>query len=569
LTYPIPASALQQHIAILAKTGAGKTTTAKGVVEHVVSIDPGARVCILDSIKSDWWGLISSADGKKPGLPFNILGGPHGHVPLNASAGKAIGELVGSGALPLSIVDMADFEPGGVQKFFADFAPALMKAMRGVLYLVLEEAHEFAPKERAGFGGENMSVHYAKKLATAGRSKGIRLIVVTHRVQSLHNAVLGSCDTLIAQRLTAPADQEPVIKWLKANASKDVVEKVAASLSSLPTGTGWIVSGEAQLFERAQFPMIATFDNSKTPTADSSAPKSIATAKVDLDHLRKIVAEAGAKPIPPKGNAGGPGATAGAVAPTAEQLQSAEQRGYDRGYVDGNSAGGVSARTNLTKLRDATAQLLEQIDEAIFLTTGTAVPPRHVPAVKKLLAAEPAKPKTPPQSNASRLATATAHAPLTKSLARCLASIAWWKAIGIPEVSRARAAIVAGLSPTASTFGVYVSKLQQLGLVEAGQQPGCIRLTAAGDDLAEKPGAVDGADVVRMAKELLKPQAARAFGLVADAYPGSVARDDLADAMGLSRTASTLGVYLSESSKLGFIETAGAGRVKAAEWLFP
>lgn len=196
----IPLAALQQHIAILGKTGAGKTSTEKLAIEQVVAQD--FRVCVLDAVKSDWWGITSSADGKKPGLPFTILGGPHGHVPLHSSSGKVIGQLVGSGKLPLSIIDMADFEAGGLQKFFVDFAPSLMRHARGVLYLVIEEAHEFAPKERAGFGAENMAIHWAKKLATAGRSKGIRLIVATQRVQALHNAVLGSCETIIAHRLT-------------------------------------------------------------------------------------------------------------------------------------------------------------------------------------------------------------------------------------------------------------------------------------------------------------------------------------------------------------------------------
>ena len=224
MTLPIPAAALDHHLAFLGKTGSGKTSTAKLAVEQIVARRPDARVCVLDPIKSDWWGLTSSADGKKPGLPFYILGGPRGHVPLHESAGKVIGELVASGALPLSIIDMADFEPGGLQKFFNDFAPALMQRMRGVVYLVIEEAHEFAPKERSGIGAENMAIHWAKKLATAGRSKGIRMMVVTQRTQALHNALLGSCDTMIAHRLTAPADQEPVKKWLKANVSKEIFE---------------------------------------------------------------------------------------------------------------------------------------------------------------------------------------------------------------------------------------------------------------------------------------------------------------------------------------------------------
>lgn len=285
----IPDAALQHHIAVLGKTGSGKTSSAKLLVERLVPT--GARVCVLDPIKSDWWGITSSADGKKPGLPFHILGGPHGHVPLHSGAGKAIGELVGSGKLPLSIIDMADFEAGGLQRFFVDFAPALLRAMRGVLYLVKEEAHEFAPKERAGFGQENMAIHFAKKLATAGRSKGIRLIVATQATQLLHNRVLGSCETMIVHRFTAPADQEPVVKWLKANTTKAEVSEVEGSLSRLATGEAWIVSGEAQIFKRVQFPRIATYDNSATPTDDAHQHE-VKTAPVDAEGLRAIIGDA-------------------------------------------------------------------------------------------------------------------------------------------------------------------------------------------------------------------------------------------------------------------------------------
>jgi hypothetical protein len=47
--------------------------------------------------------------------------------PAALLAGGVIGQLVGSGKLPLSIIDMADFEAGGLQRFFVDFAPALMR----------------------------------------------------------------------------------------------------------------------------------------------------------------------------------------------------------------------------------------------------------------------------------------------------------------------------------------------------------------------------------------------------------------------------------------------------------
>lgn len=286
---PFPESMLNQHIAVLGKTGSGKTSTTKLIVEQLVAA--GRRVCVLDPIKSDWWGMISTADGKHAGLPFNILGGPRGHVALHDGAGKAIGELVASGALPLSILDMADFPPGGHARFFVDFASALFKRMRGVVYLVLEEAHLFAPKERSGLGAENMAIHWAKQLATGGRSKGIRLIPATQRVQSLHNAVLGSCETVITHRLTFPADQKPVIGWLKANTSKQIAAQIESEMSSLKTGTAWVCSGEAKIFDRIAFPRITTYDNSATPDHDA-ADIEIETAQIDNEALQAAIGDA-------------------------------------------------------------------------------------------------------------------------------------------------------------------------------------------------------------------------------------------------------------------------------------
>lgn len=280
---------LGQHIAVLGKTGSGKTSTEKLLIEHVVA--QGFRVCVLDTIKSDWWGITSSGDGKKPGLDFKILGGPRGHVPLHANAGKVIGQLVGSGKLRHSIIDMADFEAGGIQKFFVEFAQSLWRNVRGVVYLVIEEAHEVAPKERAGWGSENLSIHWAKKLATGSRTKGIRLITGTQRVQALHNAVLGSMETLIAHRITTPADQEPVLKWLKSNTNKETTDKVALTLSSQPTGTGWVCAGEAKVFEQVAFPKFSTYDNTATPTGDSPEV-AVKTAPVNQEELASIIGEA-------------------------------------------------------------------------------------------------------------------------------------------------------------------------------------------------------------------------------------------------------------------------------------
>lgn len=289
----IPESALALHTGIMGKTRSGKTNTGKVIVEGLVA--EGYRVCILDPIKSDWWGITSSSDGKRPGLPFQILGGPHGHVQLHGSAGAAVGELVAGGDLPLSVIDMAYLGAKEFNPFYHSFAETLFKKKKkqdGVLYLVIEEAHEFAPKERAGLDGENMSLYWTKKLATGAGSLGIRLIVCTQAVQQLSNRVFGSLDTIIAHRMTAPADIEPTMKWFRQNASKETSKLIEDSIPKLTKGDSWIYASAMDERKRVQWPLCKTFDNASTPTKDGSGSHDVTMARVDTDALRQLLGEA-------------------------------------------------------------------------------------------------------------------------------------------------------------------------------------------------------------------------------------------------------------------------------------
>src|SRR3990167_10200663 len=88
---PIPEAALAQHVAVLGKTGAGKSSVLRLIVEGL--LDAGKPVCIVDP-KGDWWGLKSSASGKRAGYSVIIFGGEHADVPINAHAGVHVAELV-------------------------------------------------------------------------------------------------------------------------------------------------------------------------------------------------------------------------------------------------------------------------------------------------------------------------------------------------------------------------------------------------------------------------------------------------------------------------------------------
>lgn len=559
MKHPIPDAALEQHTAILGKTGSGKSTTAKLLVEQVVA--SGARVCVLDTIKSDWWGITSSADGKRPGLPFQILGGPRGHVPLPSSAGRAVAEIVANGSLPLSIIDMADFDPGGIQKFFVDFAPVLLRKMRGVVYLVIEEAHEIAPKERAGFGAENMAIHWAKKLATAGRSRGIRLVVATQRTQSLHNAVLGSCETVIVHRLTTPADQNPVLAWLKANSTKDVLLKVEESLSSLKTGTAWLCSGEARIFERVAFPRIKTYDNTATPTGDGSE-QHVKMAPVDQDRLRAIIGTAvkEAEANDPKRlkaqiaelnralSSKAPAAVhAPAVAPDPRALREAEERGKRQGFEEArpiHHAEGVKEGLRMAQL--AVARVEAPDPKVATIKPRVAVP---VPA---------APPPTPRPAPSAPTDTGEVG---SGGLRRIMIALAQ-----CPKgLTNRQIGVRAGLSSKSGTFSTYLSRARTNGWITGR---GVLEITQEGlaalgsyEPLPSGPALLD-----HWLRELGDSGAARLLRAVAAAYPASLSNAEAAERASLSSNSGTFSTYLSKLRTLELVE--GRGELRASDDLF-
>lgn len=569
MTFKFPAGVLAQHTAVLGKTGSGKTSTAKLMIEQVVA--DGSRVCILDPIKSDWWGLTSSKDGKRAGLPFVILGGPYGHAPLHSSAGKAIGDVVASGSLPLSIIDMADFEAGGLQRFFVDFAETIFKRNRGVLYLVVEEAHEFAPKERSGIGAENMSIHWAKKLATGTRTKGIRLIVATQRTQALHNAMIGSCDTVIAHRMTAPADQEPVIKWMKANAGKEAASQVADTLSNIRTGSGWLASGEAKLFELVEFPRIQTYDNTATPTGNAAAEQ-VKTAPVDAEKLRSIIGDAvksaeANDPAKLKARIAELERQAKTPAAVPDGLQPHDY--YLSGFNDGRNRGWKDcaelARPHLGIIRESALKVSDQANSVIEAIMSTPKfrdePPTKVPHAQA-----PKQSYTPvktPVITGAKLphSNGAGGVQLPRAERAILTVLAQY-----PEGrSRVQLAILSRYSVKSSSFQYAVGALRTAGYASKGGEP--LRITDEGR------AALGSWEPLPVGEELIGhwlgtlPKAERALlEACVRQYPKGFSKEELAETAAYSVNSSS---FQSALGKLRSLELVDRGaEIRASKELF-
>lgn len=563
----IPSSALEQHIAVLGKTGSGKTSTAKLAVEQVVPA--GSRVCVLDPIKSDWWGLTSSADGKRPGLPFQIIGGPKGHVPLHASAGKAIAGVVADGSLKHSIIDMADFGPRELHPFFVDFASTLFRNIRGVVYLVMEEAHLFAPKERVG--EESMSIYWFKRLASAARTKGARIIVCTQRPAELHNTVLASCDTIIAHRVTFPEDQERIVKWFRGHTDKAQASEIAHNLGSLQKGEAYLCSHEAGIFERRQFPKITTYDNTATPTGDGAAHQ-VKTAPVDQDALRALIGTAvkEAEANDPKrlkaevqrltAELAKKPTTVQAPVNTAaiEDTVRKQVRGAWTPVVRELSATAARLAKTGQQLADGASALISELDSNAralsSLTTLMEATPApmlngHAPAVRPASKPGILLPPRPPAEG------------ITSRQQRFLDVAATLTHLNT-EVSRETVCGWLGVHPRGGSVGEELKALEVAGLIQNDR--GRLTVTAQGHAAASP---VDPAEAIERAKGGLSPRQTRIFDAVCNVYPESVTRDLVAAEMGIHPRGGSFGEDIARLVGRGLI-TSDRGSLRARDFLF-
>jgi ribosome-binding protein aMBF1 (putative translation factor) len=282
-SHPIPDAALDADIAILGKKGRGKTFTAKGLVERLLQMQ--RRVLVLDPL-SVWWGLKSGADGKAPGFPIPLFGGPHADIPLHDAAGAIIGQLIVSSGIS-AVLDMGAMRKAEQARLVADLLDYLFTHNREPLWLVLEEADAFAPQQP--MGDLTRVLGEVDRIARRGRNFGFRLISITQRPAKLHKDVLTQLSTLIALGVTSPQDRDAIKAWVDGNADRDQAKKVYESLARLPVGEGWIWAPDHDLLKQVKFPSIQTLDTSKTPKAGEVRILAPVLAPADIENISRQI----------------------------------------------------------------------------------------------------------------------------------------------------------------------------------------------------------------------------------------------------------------------------------------
>lgn len=580
----IPSAALLQHVAILGKTGSGKTYTAKGLVEGI--LDDKRRLAVVDPTGA-WWGLRSSADGKAAGYPVIVLGGQHGDAPLPPESGAACAELITRNHLQV-VFDTSDMSVGERTRWFIGFAANLFRLNRTPIHLVIDEAHMFAPQSG---GGAKIDVdtgkmlHAANTLASGGRSRGVRLMLITQRPAKLHKDSLTCCDTLIAMRMLAPQDRGAVKDWIDGCGDARKGKEVIDSLASIVPGEGWAWFPEGNYLERQRFPRIRTFDSSATPTDGEApaAPKTLAdielsavnaalTAAVEeakandpkllraeVDRLRRELAGERAKPITMH---------AGELGKAQERVAELERANAE--YESWRRAASSALRTISEFSTNEYARLTFS---SPVNNPNTPVPPPAsvpggesyveppVPAENGSLASVRAGSAGPsprggagangsPAGGGHRAAPASGK-DLREAHFRVLEAFLWYERLGQTQPSDAQLCLYLGYSPTSSTISVLLSFLRRSGHV-AGHE-----ITNLGRSCVHLPEVGTLRDFHDSIRGVLSGGARAVFDLAAANRRRELSANEICEHCGWSSTSSTLSVALSELRRVGVMERRG------------
>ncbi len=516
----LPFEIFSNHLAILGKTGSGKTTAAKGFAERLMN--ETRRICAIDPT-GVWWGLRLKSDGESAAYPVVIFGGDHADVPLNENAGALLAGVIADGSFS-SVIDTSLMTVGGRTKLFTDFAEALFRANKKPLHLVIDEAHVFAPQGRVPDPQSGRMLHAANNLVSGGRSRGLRIMLISQRPAKLHKDSLTQVETLIAMRLIAPQDRAAVEAWIGEWAEPKQGKELIASLPSLSRGDGWVWSPEIGMLERIAFPRISTFDSSRAPEYGEtiSAPGNLAA--IDIDSIRNLLA---VKPDVDK--------TVGGKAKNGADFSAALKQEYDRGFKQGFIAGHEAGRFD-------SVEAIQKLGES-----GSKKEPQGGPPSLAGPIAITSEPK-------AKLAGGAELRVLRVLAARHPA-----------RFTKAQWATLARMKRTGGTWANYVSLLRKAGyLDESGETIG---LTSAGLLAAgpvERPRA---GSVIQQWKDALGSGPSKMIDVLAEVYPRQIDRANLADRVNMTATGGTFANYLSLLKTNGLVDVSGR-KIKASGALF-
>jgi uncharacterized protein len=553
----LPIDAVTETFLIFGRKGSGKTATAGVFAEELIGA--GLPVAVLDPMGA-WWGLRSSADGRKPGLPVLIAGGEHGDIPLQHSAGALMADLIVEEHLPM-VLDMFEMSKTQQRQFVTEYMERLFHRNREPMHLIIDEADRWAPQRGTHDGARLLGAY--EDIVLRGRRLGLGSTSITLRIAQLHASIRSQVAVLVAMQMLGKLDIDAMDEWIRVHAREEDARELKASLPKLPVGTAWVWSpGWLDLLQKVQIRPRWTFDSSATPKVGEKriVPRSLAeidltaiearmaavidkTAQDDpkalkrqIAELQRQIAELQRQPAATPSHAAIETAVRAYRADN-EQLRARnaelENRPPERVEVPAFQA---SELAGLRELAMSLSRSLNTVTTAIDVVLAAqaeasppAVPPRPAPAVHLGPSRRQRPASSPPvQTPALKPADSTSK-PLTKAERTLLTVLAQFPA----GRTRIQLGLLAHYSSKTGHFSNTLGALRTAGLVERGEPLRATPMGIAAVADSYEPLPTGQALVDHWMHELSKAERTILLCLL-DVYPGSMTRDELAEASGYS-----------------------------------
>lgn len=484
----LPLDAATQTFAFIARKGAGKTYAAGKLCEEL--LEANVQSVILDTV-GNWYGLRLAANGKDQGFDIPVVGGLRGDIPLEATAGELIADIVVDTGRSL-ILDLSQFSLGERKRFATTFGQRLWKRKKGEahpspLMLFIEESQLIVPQH---FGrDEAQMVGIYEEIIRLGRNYGIGCTMISQRPQSINKEVLNQTECLFVGQVNGSQERDALKKWI---VYQGMSTNLVDELPSLQVGNMYVWSPQwLQILEKVKIGTKKTYDASATPKVGE---KRVARElkPLDLDDLKqKMVATI------ERAKAEDPRELRRKIGELERQLRAKAPAQVDPAAIEKAVAAAIAKNNreweaeadNLRKLVKDMVKTLESISDQAKKQAGVFVSMRKWPfdvqlkpaapdITRPILMARPPvfAPRREPSVLRSKVTPGTGDASLGKAERKILTVLATHGAC-----SKSKLAILAGYSQNGGAFNNPLGKLRTAGFITpAGSDP--INILEAGHE---------------------------------------------------------------------------------------
>lgn len=556
----LPADAVTQTFACIARRGHGKTYAAQKLAEEMLAA--GDQIVAIDPV-GVWYALrLAGAGGA--GFDIPVFGGEHGDLPLSPDAGKLIAQvLVERGCS--AVLDVSGMRKGERTRFLTDLGEELVhrkKVQRSPMHIFLEEAQTVVPQRP--MPGQERLIGAWQDMVLIGRNFGVGITLISQRPQLLHKDVLNQTECLLVGQLTGPQERKTIEGWIVEQGLD--LKALVAELPSLPRGTMWVWSPQwLGITVKVKIGAKRTFDGSRTPdaTTRTAAPAPLDPEEVSQlrEQLHDLVEEA---------EQNNPIALRRRIAELEAEL--AEEATAPEPVVEVREVPMIAPelveyfRSAVQLVADNAAAIVRAIEgmpqpERVPLPVRAPLPPITIPHQEPVQMPAPSK----------RQPGVTSAVPdgVSGPQVRLLTALRWHQGTDQQYCPKVLLAFLAGVSPKSSAFGNNLGALRTRGLIDYPAS-GMVALTEAGEGVAgahPKKRLTTAALQAVVLASMTAPQR-RILEHLIRVHPRAIDRAALADLAGASAKSSAYGNNLGALRSLGFLDYTADRRVIASGLLF-